>query len=192
MKEAIDRCLEEMYQKSQPKGSYLEYVKFAQEGLITKDDLVFERHYLCKNQFEYILNKYKKSYGFENQWIRNIDFLVDNLKQGGYKTVYKPLHEGGDPARTAEKIPPIDQIIGKENAEKLFKYIEDVKNFYRFDRNEEIFTANIALGASPTSNANIVKEYWKSKGKDIEIDETELSQDEYWEIDEYGECLREY
>jgi hypothetical protein len=191
IQEAIDRCLEEMYQKSQPKASYYDYIAKAKRGEIGKDELVFERHYLNQKQFDYIREKYIKAYRLQNEWKSDIDFLLDNLRDGGYRTVYKPLIEGGEPCRTSEQMSPIEDIIGKENKEKLFKYIETLRDFYRFDREEDKFNFNVCLGASPTSNADKVREYWKSQGIDIEIDETELTEDEYWEIDEYGHLLRD-
>ena len=191
IQEATERCLDEMYQKSQPKASYYDYVAKARRGEISKEDRIYERHYLCQAQFEYILDKYVKAYRLENEWRNNIDFLVDNLKNGGYKTVYKPLVEGGEPCRTSEKLPPIQDIIGKENSEKLFNYIETVMNFYHFDREKEQFSFDICLGVCPTSNPELVKEYWKSQGINIEIDTTELTEDQYWEIDEYGQLLEE-
>ena len=188
--EAIDKCLEEMFQKSQPKASYYGYVAKLKKGEINKDDRIFERHYLNKTQFEYILEKYKKAYCCVNKWKSDIEFVIDLLKAGGYKTVYKPLVEGGEKCRTAERMSPIKDIIGEENANKLFEYLENIKDFYRFDREEEKFDFNVALGCSPTSNPETVKEYWKSQGVDIEIDTTELSKDDYWELDEFGEILK--
>ena len=121
----------------------------------------------------------------------NIEFLLDCLKEGSYRTVYKPLIEGGEKCKQAEKIGPISTIIGEENTNKVIEYIESVKNFYHFDREQETFNFHICLGCSPTSNADTVKEYWKSQGIDIEINETQLTEDEYWEIDEYGHLLEE-
>jgi len=191
IQEAIERCLEEMYQKSQPHASYYDYVAKAKKGEINKNEKIFERHYLCKTQFEYILKKYIKAYRLQDEWKSNIDFLTDCLKNGGYKTVYKPLIEGGEPCRTSEKMSPIKDIIGEENTNKLLEYIEVIRNFYHFDHEEEIFNFRICLGVSPSSNAETVKDYWKSQGVDIQIDETELTEDQYWEIDEYGHLLEE-
>ena len=188
--EAIDKCLEEMFQKSQPKGSYFEYIEKLNNGQIQKDEKVFERHYLNHTQFNYIRNKYKKAYRLQNEWKSNIDFLIQNLKEGGFKDVYKK-HSDGTDYRTAEKMPPINKFIGKKNTEQLFDYINTIKDFYRFDHEEQIFDFNVCLGCSPTSNPETVKEYWKSKGVDIEIDTTELSEDDYWELDEFGEILKE-
>ena len=94
--------------------------------------------------------------------------------------------------RDAEHTKPLEELIGKEHAEIVFDLIKAFKNFYRFDRDEETFSFHIALGASPTSNANTVKEYWKSQGVDIEIDEKEnLTEDDYWELDHYGHIIEE-
>jgi len=67
IQEAIDRCLEEMYQKSQPKASYYDYVAKAKRGEISKDELIYERHYLNKKQFDYIRKKYIKAYRLQNE-----------------------------------------------------------------------------------------------------------------------------
>jgi hypothetical protein len=99
--------------------------------------------------------------------------------------------EGGESVRTAEKTPSLEWVIGKENAQKVFDLIKDIKDFYKFDKDEAQFDFNVYLGCSPTSNAETVKEYWKSQGIDIEIDTTELSEDQYWELDNYGHLLEE-
>ena len=52
------------------------------------------------------------------------------------------------------------------------KTISECKNFYQFDREESSFRINVSLGASPTSNPETVKKYWKEKtGEDIQIEE---------------------
>lgn len=178
IKEAIDRCLEEMYQKSQPKASFYEYLEKAKRGEITKEDKVYDRHYLNVTQFKYILNKYIKAYRLQNEWKSNIEFLVQNLEEGGRRDCYKE-NSNGTKYRTSEQMKPIKNIIGEKNAKKLFDYIDTVKNFYRFDREEQIFNFDVCLGPSPTSNAEVVEEYWKSQGIDIQLDTTELSEEDY-------------
>ena len=64
-----------------------------------------------------------------------------------------------------------------------------VKEFYRFNREENSFSTSIALGASPTSNPESVKEYWKSQGIDIEIEERNPLL--FWERDYYGDEFEE-
>lgn len=191
MKEAIDRCLEEMFQKSQPKASYYGYLEQLKKGQISKDDKIYDRHYLNETQFKYIAEKYKKAYRLKRTWIPNVDFVLSCLKEGGFKTIYEPLVEGGEKVRSAKKMDPIAMIIGQENANKVIEYIKNLQDFYRFDRDEEQFDFNVYLGCAPTCNAETVKEYWKSQGIDIEIDTTELSEDDYWELDNYGHLLKE-
>ena len=187
---AIDECLTEMYDKAQPSANYHDYVEKAKRGEITKNELIYERHYLNETQFNYIANKYKEAYRCINEWKSNIDFLVKCLKEGGYKDVWIK-DEDGMGHRSGEKTPTLNEIVGEDKAIEVFKLIEDLKNFYRFDREEEVFSFNVYLGCSPTSNAEKVKDYWKSQGIDIQIDETELSEDDYWEIDKYGHVLKD-
>jgi len=191
MKEAIDRCLEEMFQKSQPKASYYGYLEQLKKGQISKDDKIYDRHYLNETQFKYIAEKYKKAYRLKRTWISNVDFVLNCLKEGGFKTIYEPLIDGGEKVRSAKKMDPIAMIIGQENANKVIEYIKNLRDFYRFDRDEEKFDFNIYLGCAPTCNAETVKGYWKSQGIDIEIDTTELSEDDYWELDNYGHLLKD-
>ena len=122
--EAIEKCLEEMFQKSQPKASYYDYVAKVKSGEISKDECIFERHYLNETQFKYIADKYKKAYRLENCWKSDVDFVLSCLKEGGYKTVYKPLIEGGDKVRTAEKMTPIKEIIGEEGFARVLDAME--------------------------------------------------------------------
>ena len=68
----------------------------------------------------------------------------------------------------------------------MFDTINDIKDFYRFDRKESDFSVAVALGASPTGNAETVKKWWKENyGKDIEI--VERNPYLLWEMDEYGD-----
>ena len=71
----------------------------------------------------------------------------------------------------------------------VMESISNCKDFYRFDREESSFSAGIALGASPTSNPDSVKEYWKSQGVDINIEERNPLL--FWEKDYYGDNFEE-
>ena len=191
--EAIDRCLAEMYEKAQPSANIQEYIDKIKNGELDESVTpVHDRHFLCRNQFMYILNKYKEAFRCVNEWNSNIEFLVKCLEEGGYRD--KWIRNSTDPHdgyRGAEKTPSLKTILGPEKAQEVINLINDLCNFYHFDRDEEIFDFNVALGCSPTSNAQVVRDYWKSQGVNIEIDETELTEDEYWEIDEYGHLLKE-
>jgi len=191
MREAIDRCLSEMFEKAQPRANWHEYLEMAKRGEISKDENIYERHYLSDTEFNYIANKYKKAYGFKRHWKDDCDWILHNLKEGGYRDAWIK-DEDGDKHRESEKTKPLNELIGDESAEKVYQLIEDFKDFYRFDREESVFDFNVYLGCSPTSNVQTVIDYWKSVGVDIEIDEKkDLTEDDFWEIDMYGHKLED-
>ena len=192
--EAIHRCLEEMYRKAQPKADYNKYIKKKREGKISeKTTPIHDRHYLPKKEFLYIKNKYLEAYRCQNEWTSNIDFLLMCLEDGGLRDIWvsdpKNPHTG---YRSAEATPQLKTLLGDEKAQEVINLIKDLKDFYRFDRDGEKFNYNVCLGPSPTSNAETVRNYWKSRGVDIEIDEKkDLTEDDYWEIDEFGHILKD-
>ena len=191
MREAIDRCLSEMFEKAQPRANWHEYLEMVKRGEISKDEKVYERHYLSDVEFNYIANKYKKAYGFKRHWKDNCDWILHNLKEGGYRDAWIK-NEDGSGHRAPEKTKPLNELIGDESAEKVYQLIEDFKDFYRFDSEESVFDFNVYLGCSPTSNAQTVIDYWKSVGINIEIDEKKgLTEDDFWEIDMYGHKLED-
>lgn len=191
MREAIDRCLSEMFEKAQPRANWHAYLELAKRGKISKDERVYERHYLSDTEFNYIANKYKKAYGFKRHWKDDCDWILHNLKEGGYRDAWIK-DEDGDKHCGSEKTKPLNELIGNESAEKVYQLIEDFKDFYRFDREESVFDFNVYLGCSPTSNAQTVIDYWKSVGIDIEINEKKgLTEDDFWEIDMYGHKLED-
>ena len=184
MEEAMIRCYREMYRKAQPRGNFDRYRRMIKNGELPKDTRIYERHYLPQKEFEYILNKYVNAYRFENQWISDVDLILSDIKNGGYKEVYK------NERRDVEHIKLQDKI-GEENVAKVIEFIEDLKDFYRFDRDEAEFRCSIALGCSPTSNPETVKKYWESQGVNVYIDEKkDLTEDDYWELDYYGHIVK--
>ena len=184
MEEAMIRCYREMYWKAQPRGDFDRYRRMIKNGELPKDTRIYERHYLPQKEFEYILNKYVKAYRFENQWTSDVDLILNNIKNGGYKEVYK------NERKDVEHI-KLQDNIGEENVAKVIEFIEDLKDFYRFDRDEAEFRGGIALGCSPTSNPETVKKYWESQGVNVDIDEKkDLTEDDYWELDYYGHIVK--
>ena len=215
IKEAIHECYKEMYAKSQPSVDYDELVEKFRTGEITEnpgEPPIHSRYYLSMDEFVYIRDKYIKMYRLENLWVSNVNFLKQNFTEGGYKDVYIPekIDENGNihPGyRATEDVPNLKDVflnvLDKEMhfgnalrepiAEKLYNVvletIDNYRDFYRFDREEEKFGYAVALGASPTSNKNTVIEYWKTQGVDIEIkDKNPLL---LWEMDYYGENFEE-
>ena len=215
IKEAIHECFKEMYAKSQPSIDYDELLEKFRNGEITEgkgETPIHNRYYLSMDEFVYIRDKYLNMYRMNNLWKSNVDFLRENLTEGSYKDIYIPerTDENGDiyPGyRSSEHVPNLkDQFLhaldkklklGDEMrepiAEELYNIvletIDNCKDFYRFDREEEQFGYAVALGASPCSNKNIVIDYWKSQGVDLEIkDRNPLL---LWEMDYYGEDFEE-
>jgi hypothetical protein len=205
LQQAIDNCYEEMYQKAQPSANYKELIEKIKSGELkdSSEDPLYKKYYLSQEEFEYIRNKYKEAYNIKSVWKNNIELLESYLTEGGTKDKYIPsrmdedgyIHPG---YRSYEKVKPlvnqIEELIGnKELAESITKLIinniTDCKEYYRFDREENSFDWQVALGCAPTSNKEEVIKYWKSQGKDITIeDKNPLT---FWERDYYGDEFEE-
>lgn len=205
MSRAIDECLTEMYAKSQPSGDLKQIIADVKAGKITDGprDHVFDRYYLSQAEFQYILDKYANAYGFKEHWKPDIELLESYLTEGGLKDIWVPEEMTKDgwkkPGyRSAEKVPSLLKQLqtlleNNELAEKVndlvLENVRNCKNFYGFDREASQFSCAVALGASPTSNANTVKEYWAKQGVDVEIKERNPLL--LWEMDEYGDEFEE-
>lgn len=206
---AYHDCMREMYKKSQPSADYDQLIEDVKSGKIPKDTRIYERYYLSMDEFIYIRDKYMKAYGLVEHWKPDIELLEEYLNEGGTKDKWIPKHvdEGGckHPGhRSYEKVPPIKKQItdflmhnisgkyvelGEEITKIVMNTINDCKEFYRFDREPNSFSASIALGPSPNSNPEFVKDYWKSQGFDIEIEDRNPLL--FWDRDYYGDDFEE-
>lgn len=193
LSKAVHDCFKEMYAKAQPSGDWDQIIKEYETGVRGKDERVYEQHYLSQEEYIYILEKYLDAYNIRTQWKEDVGIVEEYLNDGGLKDKYIKDYtdKNGDfhPGyRSTEKVPPIKTQILKyldkrnkssENKEIatalhkiVMKTISECKNFYQFDREESSFRMTVALGASPCSNAETVKQYWKEKtGEDIVIEE---------------------
>ncbi len=190
---AYHDCMVEMYAKAQPEADYDNLIEEYRTGKIGKDECIYDRHYLSMDEFLYIRDKYKEAYNMNPHWKDDIEVLEQYLNNGGLKDGYVPEQVDEDgfkhPGyRSAEDVPPLKEQFEKVMAEfdmseaaknvadnladLVMENIKNCKEFYRFDREEEIFDYNIALGASPCCNAETVKKWWKDNyNVDIEIEE---------------------
>ena len=200
IKRAIDECMEEMYLKAQPSVSYKELIEKVKSGEIedSHENPVYNRYYLSQEEFEYIRNKYSEAYEFKPHWREDIEVLEEYFKNGGSKDKYIPetMEEDGSihPGyRSYEKVKPlrsqIQDLIQDENlankvTDLVFDTIKECKDYYRFDKTQEIFDFHICLGASPTINKDTVKKYWESQGKHIEIEDRNPLL--FWDKEYYG------
>lgn len=202
---AVHECLEEMYAKAQPSVSYKELIEKVKSGEIedSQENPVYNRYYLSQEEFIYIKNKYEKAYGFEPSWKEDIEILERYLNKGGNKDRYIPetMEEDGSTHpgyRSYEKVKPLkeqlkDVIHNDKQLNKVFDIvmntIKGCKDYYRFDKINEIFNYHVCLGASPTSNKETVEKYWESQGTPIKIvDKNPLL---LWEMDYYGSEFEE-
>lgn len=208
---AIHDCMKEMYEKAQPTADWDNLVEEYRQGKIGKDERIYERHYLSHEEFKYILDKYQRAYRFQNKWREYVDIVRKYLTDGGLKDSYveEITYQDGSVQpgyRTAEQVPPIKNRIAQllqnefhlDDADNLSEEItnlildsvDNCRDFYKFERDENIFSMAVALGASPTSNSNTVKKWWKENyDQDIEIEEHNPLL--FWERDEYGDEFEE-
>lgn len=227
LEKAVHDCYKEMYAKAQPSADWDQIVKEFDEGKREKYERVYEQHYLSSEEYQYIVDKYVESYGMRAHWKSDIEVLEEYLSKGGSKDKYIPnkYDDKGNLIepnyRGYEKVPPlfehIKEIIcdnyngnvktaedvSQKVTDKVMELIATCKDFYRFDREETSFKISCALGASPTSNPEAVKKYWKEKtGEDIQIEERNpklfwyldqgyTDEDLAWEFEEYGENWKE-
>ena len=211
LEKAVEDCFREMYAKAQPMADWDNIVEEYKSGKIGKDEPVYNRHYLSHEEFIYILNKYMTAYRVASEWKEDVAIVEEYLEKGGSKDKYIKEHtdENGDyhPGyRSYEKVPPIkEQIfkclcnyaqehIAEDMTDDIYKIvmgtIKECKEFYRFDKDESDFRFTITLGASPTSNKETVKKWWKDNyNVDIEIEDRNPLL--LWEMDEYGDDIDE-
>lgn len=207
IEQAYHDCMKEMYARSQPPADYDQLLEDVKNGKIGKNECVYERHYLSHEEFKYILGKYKKAYNIRETWTSDIETLEEYLKSGGIKDKYIEAHTdkyGYHPGhRGYETVKPIhnqisnilhehgidDKNIESTITETILKTVKNCKEFYKFDREESSFEFSVALGASPTSNPEVVKKYWKSQGVDLDIEIRNPLL--FWDQDYYGDSFEE-
>ena len=210
--EAYMKCMTEMYAKAQPSANFSELLDGVKNGTIvdTPYDKVFERYYLSYEEFHYILKKYIDVYGMTEKWSDYLDTVERYFTGDGRKDIWiaEKTDEDGyrHPGyRSSEVVPHIkdtihnilNQYINDNNSQEILdkitkevlSYVENCKNYYRYDREEHNFSARVALGCSPTSNKDSVTEYWKKQGVDVEI--VERNPRLLWDMDYYGDEFEE-
>lgn len=179
--EAINRCKREMYFKAQPSVDYDKLIEQYKNGCKEK---LYERYYLSKEEFDYIVNKYIEAYRLNDHFIEHCDLLIDNMTKGTITDKYIPeeiidgvKHPG---YRGYKDVPPLKDMIGESAANSVIDYINDRKDFYKTNHDLDKFRFNIYLSDTPTCDMVSVKKYWASKGIDLVIDPRKHSNDYFW------------
>lgn len=174
--EACERMLKEMYLRAQPSINIDNYTKAYKEGKLDKDkDRCYEWHYLPVQVQRQIVDDYLEAYNANDQMKYWLERLIDLFKNGGHRTVHKDIFGTGELVRTGEKTEKLDELIGKDNAEKVYKLIEDFLNFYRTDLDE--CSIRFTIFQCPTTNPKTVEDKWN-----IKIDDS-VYKNEYGEWD---------
>lgn len=213
--QAVEDCYREMFAKAQPTADWDNLIQEYKEGKINeeKDGPVYDRHYLSYHEYVYIINKYIEAYNIKSEWNDHIDILKKYLVEGGSKATYingrtdengdyHPGHKGYEEvAPIVEHIKKIilDEYDGNKEvtsdvaqnvANKVIELINTCQNFYRFNMDECKFRNTLAMGATPTSNAETVKKWWKDH-YDVDIEIVERNPLLLWEMDYYGDNFEE-
>jgi hypothetical protein len=101
--EIVERGLREAYLRAQPWVDIKDY-NFKED---TEEPPFYDRYYLPMEVQSQILDDIVEALNAHTTCDSYGDLIKDALTNGGYKTVYKPLIEGGDPCRRYEKTPPL-------------------------------------------------------------------------------------
>lgn len=192
LSKAFNDCFREMYAKAQPEADWDNLIEECRTGKISKNDSIYDRHYLSMDEFLYIRDKYKEAYNIKSHWKEDIEVLEDYLQKGGNKDKYIDDWEdehGHHPGyRSYEEVPPLkEQIlaimkdfdcseaaanVGEQIYNKVMETIKSCKDYYKFDREEEEFNVHTSLGPSPCIDMETVKKWWKDNyDYDVEIEE---------------------
>ena len=175
LKECFERCMTEMYKYAQPSLDYLSIKDMSEEE---KKKLSYEHYYLSDKNCKFIIEHYLYIYGLFDWWKESIEVIERDFTKGGLKdhwvkewTDKYGKHPG---YRDAEKVPPLKDIIGEENSNKVLSILKDYKDFYRFGRRDLDSVFFSLYNYSPNSNKQTVIDYWKSQNKPIEIKDIDV------------------
>lgn len=186
LNECVKRCLIEMYKYAQPSLDFSNILEKIKTGEFKDDEAhpLYEQHYLSYKNYKFILKHYLHCYGLFDFWKDSVDLITTNLEKGGIKNKYVPAEKNKPGYKSYEEILPLKDIIGEDSANRVISIIKDYGNFYKHGSSElDRVTFTISLGCSPVSNKQTVIDYWKSKGKDINIKDIDVESIYYGDDD---------
>lgn len=168
IEEACNRMLHEMYMRAQPPVNIDEYTeKFKNGELDLKKDMVCDWHYLPSEIEKQIIKDYLNAYNANDNFKFNLEWLIQLFKEGGMRTAYKDIFGTGEKVRVGEYTEKLNELIGDENAEKVYNLINEFLGFYRTNLDEHIIRGTIFK--CPTSSKEKVIKKW---GPDFKIDDS--------------------
>ena len=197
--EGVIKCLDKMYRMSQPSITWEELNELAKRDKEAGIDKTYwDKHYLPKELYDDIFNEFQGAYRAVNEWKDDVEVVEKYLEEGGLKD--KWIERDGERGyRGYEKVAPLkeqlDTILNEYNLydenmlnelyETVMNTISTCKNFYRFDRDSEIFSVNVSMYA-PSTNLEQVKKYHEENNTGIVIKNMKYNYDtdEYEYIEE--------
>lgn len=198
----VEECLDKMYRASQPSITWAELCdKSKQDKENGVEQFYWEQHYLSKEEQDEIYSEFSTAYRAVNEWKDNCDLVIKYLEEGGIKDKWIE-RDGNSPGyRGYENVAPIkEQILNiiSESLEegnraetmstaitdKVLEIIKTCRDFYRFDRDGELFSFNVNMYA-PSTNIENVRAYHNEHNTGIVIKERKYNEetDEYEYID---------
>lgn len=194
--EGIIKCLDEMYQHSQPSITWKE---LNEQAKIDKENGIegrhyWDEHYLGKEEYDEIFEKWAHAYRAINEWKDDVDVVLRYLTEGGTKDKWIERNNGEPGYRGYEEVAPlvehVKSILNENNinndelpktiVDKVVELITTCKNFYRFDRDNERFSYNVNM-MGPCCNIESVQQ-WHNEHNTGEIIRERFYNDE---TDEY-------
>lgn len=185
LQEAIERCLDEMYRYSQPSITFNELKDLSKKEAekYGKPQPILERFYLSPKEYETIIDKYLDAYNLKDPFKYHCDLIINDMEEGCSKDKWIEGKDGFPGHRGYEKVPSLDNEIGKENLQKVVDFIKMRRDFYRTNNDVNKFRFTV-MNYSPCSNKQTVIDYWKSQDKDIKIEDR--NEDDMFEVHYYG------
>jgi hypothetical protein len=180
--EAVTRCLNEMYQKSQPSATWEQVNENVRNNVYGGAKDAYNFYYLADQEYLDILDKYMSMYNIKNRWADDAQLMIDYLRHGGTKNKYiqpntdedgnyHPGYRGYEEVDSLETyfVQLISDVVERKRAtEKVFELMENCKDFYLGNKEESSFRMSITDYA-PCMRKDTVISKWKELGKDITI-----------------------
>lgn len=168
LERACHDMIREMYLRAQPAVDIDTYEECYRRGILDPErDRCYEWHYLPMEIQSQIVNDYLGAYCADDQFKKWCEFLMNNFKNGGHREVHRDVFGTGEMVRTSEKTEKLNELIGDDNADKVYSLINDFIGFYRTNMDEH--TVRCAIFQCPTSNPSTVIARW---GDDFKIDDS--------------------
>ena len=176
LSKAIKECLKALYEQAQPKVTWEEFEQLNKD--YKEGPRPYEFYYLDRDRMKEIVDMFARAYRIPPEIKDNLEVLKHYFNypiRDTYKT-----DKNGLSVRKCENFPPLKNIIGEDNYNKVISYIDEASNFYKWDRDLKGFNMAVYLGPSPNSNKQAVIDNWKKyKGIDIIIDDY-VDEEEDW------------